>query len=109
MPETIGLGLNTLQNAIVEEISHNPGISQTEIGAKIEGKSQRTVSHHIKTMARKGILVPEKDGRETKCYLADSYEDEVAEAVEVKPAKELQAEETIPPKSTERDTVFKRI
>ena len=109
VPETIGLGLTKLQKAIVEAISKNPGISQTEIGAKIEGKSQRTVSHHIKTMARKGLIVLEKDGRETKCYLADNYEEVISDAVEIKPTRDLQSEEGIELKSTDRDSVLKKI
>jgi DNA-binding transcriptional ArsR family regulator len=92
IPETIGLGLNELQKTIVESIRTNPGITQTEIGAKIPDKSQRTISHHIKTMERKGILVLEKDGRDTKCYIADTYEDDAVAAPDGKGSKQPAAE-----------------
>lgn len=109
VPETIGLGLSQLQKEIVEVISNNPGISQTEIGEKIAGKSQRTVSHNIKTMARKGILVLEKEGRHSKCYLDETYDDVAGDAVKSPPSKEHQPREAIELESTDRGSVLKKI
>ena len=101
--------MNPLQKNIVETISSNPGITQTEIGAKIPDKSQRTISHHIKTMERKGILVLEKEGRDTKCFIADTYE----EIIEVTPVEKGVGEKPsvkgheIEPES--KDMMFKEI
>jgi predicted transcriptional regulator len=109
IPETIGLGLNEVQKTIVENIRTNPGITQTEIGAKIPDKSQRTISHHIKTMERKGILVLEKEGRDTKCFIADTYEEqaEVSSGEKGVPPKPPVEAHELKPES--KDMMFKEI
>ena len=65
----------TDKKQILDIIRDQPGISQKELGLQIPTKKQRTISYHIKNMAREGVIRLEKDGRETKCYLKESVID----------------------------------
>ena len=67
--------ITSFRKRILEIIRHHPGISQKELGLKLPTKKQRTISYHIKTMSREGVIRLEKDGRETKCYIRDKIID----------------------------------
>jgi len=62
------IALSDLQKIIVHTISEEPGISQIDISRAI-GKSKVVINYHVRFLRDLGLLVMEKDGRETHCFL----------------------------------------
>ena len=62
------LRLSDLQKMIVDVIMEEPGISQIQI-SQIIGKSKVVINYHVRFLRDLGVLIMEKDGRETHCFL----------------------------------------
>jgi predicted transcriptional regulator len=60
--------LSDLQKLIVTTVQDEPGISQVNISRMI-GKSKVVINYHVRFLRDLGILVLERDGRMTHCYL----------------------------------------
>ncbi|MBN1539299.1 MAG: winged helix-turn-helix transcriptional regulator [Candidatus Thermoplasmatota archaeon] len=60
--------LSDLQKIIVHTISEEPGISQMDISRMI-GKSKVVINYHVRFLRDLGLLVLEREGRETHCFL----------------------------------------
>jgi DNA-binding MarR family transcriptional regulator len=71
IPSDMEPQVSSIRRQILDIIREHPGISQKELGLMLPTKKQRTISYHIKNMSREGVVELRKDGRETKCYLAD--------------------------------------
>jgi predicted transcriptional regulator len=80
IPKNMEQQISAIRNRIRDIIQENPGITQKEISLMLNDKSQRTISYHVKSMTRAGIIRVEKVGRENKCFIND----EVMDAGEVK-------------------------
>ena len=65
----------SIRRQILDIIREEPGITQKELGLRLPNKKQRTISYHVKNMAREGVLDLKKDGRETKCFIAEKIVD----------------------------------
>jgi predicted transcriptional regulator len=57
------------QEAILQMIKHNPGISQSQIAANV-GMSRKVVNYHIKILRDAGLIFVDTHGRETECFYA---------------------------------------
>ncbi|WP_455392245.1 NEW3 domain-containing protein [[Eubacterium] cellulosolvens] len=77
--------ISAFRSQLLDIIREHPGITQKELGAMLPTKKQRTISYHIKTMSREGVLELEKVGRETHCYLTDKV-------IDIKPGSEQKAQ-----------------
>lgn len=60
--------LSDLQKIIVHTINEEPGISQMDI-SRLIGKSKVVINYHIRFLRDLNLLVLERDGRETHCFL----------------------------------------
>ena len=67
--------ISSFRSQLLDIIREHPGISQKELGVFLPNKKQRTISYHIKTMSREGVLLLEKVGRETQCYITENVID----------------------------------
>ncbi len=65
--------LTSIQLRILSVVNERPGISQTKISKKI-GKNRMIVNYHVKILNDAGIIILEKKGRESQCYLTDTAE-----------------------------------
>jgi predicted transcriptional regulator len=76
--------LNSTQNNIFKIIKDKPGLSQKDI-AKLINKSTQVVNYNISTMAEKGLIKLEREGKITRCYAQELYPvNESLGAVELK-------------------------
>ncbi len=64
------LRLSDLQSLILDTIKDEPGISQIEI-SRLIGKSKVVINYHVRFLRDLGVLVIEKDGRETHCFVTE--------------------------------------
>jgi predicted transcriptional regulator len=71
-PEENTLRFTTLQSSIVNLIKENAGISQKEIISRL-GERQQTINYNIKMLQRRNIIRLEQKGRETYCYINETY------------------------------------
>ena len=61
------ISLSEIQQRIIQTITKNPGINQSNI-SKIIGASRIVVNYHIRILSDVGMVLIEKDGRESHCY-----------------------------------------
>ncbi len=59
--------LTNIQGRIINTIEKNPGVSQTNI-SKLIGSSRIVVNYHVKILNDVGMILMEKEGRESHCY-----------------------------------------
>ncbi len=105
IPKDMEPQISNIRKQLLDIIRNEPGISQKVLGLRFEDKTQRTISYHVKTMAREGVLRLEKDGRENKCYIND-------EAIEVQPvgSSEIPADtKSYEKKYIDKETMFRQI
>lgn len=60
--------LSNLQESILNVVKDNPGISQSNISKKV-GKSRFVVNYHVKILGDVGMLLVEREGRKSQCYV----------------------------------------
>lgn len=97
--------ISSFRSQLLDIIREHPGISQKELGALLPNKKQRTISYHIKTMSREGVLRLEKVGRETQCYITKNVID-----MKVDSSSEDRGEtDKYSTKYIENDTIFRQI
>lgn len=75
IPQDMEPQISVVRKQVLDMIRAEPGISQKELADRFDDKSQRTISYHVKNMAREGVLRLEKDGRENKCYINEEKVD----------------------------------
>ena len=75
IPKDMEPQIISIRRQILDIIREEPGITQKELGLRLPNKKQRTISYHVKNMAREGVLDLKKDGRETKCFIAEKIVD----------------------------------
>jgi DNA-binding transcriptional ArsR family regulator len=61
------LTLTAIQQAIIYIVKQDPGITQSHISERM-GKNKMVVNYHIKILKDVGLLVVERNGRETNCF-----------------------------------------
>jgi predicted transcriptional regulator len=105
IPKDMEPQMSLIRNQILDIIRDEPGITQKEIALKLNNKSQRTISYHVKNMTREGIIRVEKVGRENKCYIND----EVLEAGQVKFIEAKDDMDSRPEKFMDDDAIFRQI
>jgi predicted transcriptional regulator len=64
------VALSDLQTLIINVVEDEPGISQVGI-SKMIGKSKVVINYHVRFLRDLGILILERDGRKTHCFLTD--------------------------------------
>jgi predicted transcriptional regulator len=64
-----------IQKDIINEIRHNPGITQKYI-SKILKESKQVVNYHIKILSNAGMVRLERGGKETYCFLTKEKQPE---------------------------------
>ncbi|UCG68489.1 MAG: carboxypeptidase regulatory-like domain-containing protein [Thermoplasmata archaeon] len=62
--------LSDIQESILTVIKENQGISQSNIGKKIN-VSRKVVNYHVNILDKAGFIFVENRGRESACYLVD--------------------------------------
>jgi predicted transcriptional regulator len=60
--------LSDLQKMILITVKDEPGISQVDISRMI-GRSKMVINYHVRFLRDLGILIMEREGRKTHCYL----------------------------------------
>ncbi|MGA1873180.1 MAG: winged helix-turn-helix transcriptional regulator [Thermoplasmatota archaeon] len=60
--------LSDLQKIIVNTVNEEPGISQVDI-SRMVGKSKVVINYHVRFLRDLGLLILEREGRETHCFL----------------------------------------
>jgi predicted transcriptional regulator/competence protein ComGC len=75
IPKDMEPQISSIRRQILDIIREVPGITQKELGLRLPNKKQRTISYHVKNMSREGILELKKEGRETKCFIAEKVVD----------------------------------
>jgi len=73
--------ISSFRVQLLDIIREHPGITQKGLGSMLSNKKQRTISYHIKTLSREGVIRLEKVGRETKCYITQ-------DVIDIKPGLE---------------------
>ena len=59
--------LSEVQEILLEQIKRRPGISQSDLGARI-GRNRKVVNYQAHQLRELGFIDIEKEGRESKCY-----------------------------------------
>jgi len=65
--------LSRMQKDIVEAVRKTPGMNQNAIAREL-GESKQVISYHVKALAKADIIVVQKAGNETMCFLAEHVE-----------------------------------
>jgi predicted transcriptional regulator len=105
IPKDMEPQMSIVRKQILDIIRDEPGISQSELGSRFDNKTQRTISYHVKTMSREGVLRLEKVGRENKCYLND----DVAEISSGETTGAQTTQDMEDDKYLEKDTILRQI
>jgi predicted transcriptional regulator len=74
VPKENGQGISEIQRLVLMKVNESPGISQKEI-AKLLGLSKGVVNYHVKVLFSKNMLIMEKRGRRTLCYVNSDKSD----------------------------------
>jgi predicted transcriptional regulator len=64
------IALSDVQTLIINVIEDEPGISQVGI-SKVIGKSKVVINYHVRFLRDLGILILEREGRNTHCFLTE--------------------------------------
>jgi len=63
--------LHEMQRKIIYIVQQRPGITQTKISRRL-GRSKIVINYHLRILIEVGILLMEREGRETHCYIIDN-------------------------------------
>jgi predicted transcriptional regulator len=61
---------NDIQNRIITRINEYPGITQKDL-ALLVGISPGGINYHTKILHQAGVIIVEREGKITRCYLAE--------------------------------------
>ncbi|MDI6917412.1 MAG: winged helix-turn-helix transcriptional regulator, partial [Thermoplasmatales archaeon] len=65
--------LSKMQLSIINKILERPDITQKDIAKGID-ESKQVVSYHLKVLSKAGIVRLKRDGRKTRCYVTNEFQ-----------------------------------